>query len=111
MGRNSLLNVCSLDDKFKADPNKSDRTNDRNRALREERFVEITDAYEVLGDEKKRRVYDKFGPHGLKMLEKGQDPESSYGGYGGWGDAGGFPTFNKEDATKMFQEMVSSNHV
>lgn len=45
------------------------------------------------------------------MLEKGQDPEA-YGGYGGFGGtAGGFPTFNKEDATKMFQEMVSSTHV
>jgi len=32
----------------------------------EEKFVEISNAYEVLGDEEKRRKYDQFGEEGLK---------------------------------------------
>ena len=32
----------------------------------EEKFKDISEAYEVLSDEKKRSVYDKYGEEGLK---------------------------------------------
>ncbi len=44
--------------KFHPDKNKSPGA--------EEKFKEIAEAYEVLGDKKKRDVYDKYGEEGLK---------------------------------------------
>lgn len=40
----------------------------------EERFKEVSAAFAVLGDEKKRAVYDEFGPDGLR---EGFDPEAA----------------------------------
>ncbi len=57
----------------------------------EERFKEISAAFAVLGDEKKRALYDDFGPDGLR---EGFDPEAARnyqrwaGGFGG--GPGGF---------------------
>lgn len=47
------------------------------------RFVLIAEAYGVLGDEKKRKIYDKYGKKGLEVHEKGGDPRFSGGGGGG----------------------------
>lgn len=40
--------------------------NPTNKEQAEEKFKEIAEAYEVLSDEKKRKVYDQFGEEGLK---------------------------------------------
>src|SRR5690554_1199155 len=47
----------------------------------EEKFKEATEAYEVLGDEKKRQAYDQFGHAGV-------DGQAG-GGFGGGGFGGG----------------------
>ena len=51
------------------------------------KFKEINEAYEVLGDEKKRANYDQFGsaegPHGFGGFSGG---DADFGGFGGFSD-------------------------
>lgn len=56
----------------------------------EERFKEVSAAFEVLGDKKKRQLYDEFGPEGLRP---GFDPEAArqFRRYGGMGAGAGQP--------------------
>lgn len=60
----------------------------------EERFKEVTEAYEVLRDEKKRRVYDRYGAAGLKRGVAGSGRE--FGGFEGFGFADAFEVFMRE---------------
>jgi len=59
---------------------------DEDKEAAEEKFVQVSQAYSVLSDEEKRKVYDQYGKEGVEAMERGQDP--SMGGFGG---AGGFP--------------------
>lgn len=108
-------------DKFKPNPNYSDEKNEKLKTKHHDKFVKVSAAYDVLSDEKKRKVYDKYGQNGLDALEKGVDPEEAGFGGGGGGGSGGFGgfngfqgggghhgshhTFNGGDAFKMFEQM------
>ena len=83
----------------------------------EEKFKAIAEAYEILSDEKKRQIYDKFGHAGLEG--GGRPPSDSMGAFPGGGMAGfagpGGGTFvfrtsgngPSVDPMKLFAEMFA----
>ena len=48
-----------------------DKSNDSNREQNEQKFKEISNAYDVLKDKEKRNMYDRFGEEGLKNMGGG----------------------------------------
>jgi DnaJ-related protein SCJ1 len=55
-----------------------------------DKFVEITQAYEVLGDKEKRRRYDLYGEEGVKEQAGGSNPFDMFNNFFGFGDGGFF---------------------
>lgn len=61
----------------------------------EQKFKEVTEAYDILGDEKKRKLYDRYG---FTAFEEGFGAQNAYGGagtgygngFGGAGTTGGY---------------------
>lgn len=95
--------------------------NTNNREEAEAKFKQVSEAYDVLSDEKKKAIYDKYGEEGLKG---GVPPEGSGFGGGGFpgGAAGGFPggfsaggapggtySFSSGDASKLFEQFFGSS--
>lgn len=63
----------------------------------EEKYKEVQEAFETLGDEQKRAQYDQFGPAGANGGFGGQ------GGFGGYQQQGGFGDFS--DLGDIFSQM------
>ena len=52
-----------------------------------DKFKEIGEAYSVLGDESKRKMYDQYGS---AAFDQGAGGAGGFGGFGGFGDFSGF---------------------
>jgi DnaJ-class molecular chaperone len=72
--------------------------NIKNKEAAENKFKEIGEAYSVLSDEKKRRIYDQLGEEGLRGQASGGFTSENAGGSGGTH----FTFMNAEDIFRQF---------
>lgn len=83
--------------KYHPDANPGDKT-------AESKFKDVSEAYAILGDPKKKKIYDKYG---YEAFSSGMNPEeyakrmdeATKGGFGGFGTNGGFEGFTRSGGT------------
>ncbi|KNC81890.1 hypothetical protein SARC_05803 [Sphaeroforma arctica JP610] len=98
-----------------------DKQSAENREAATKKFQDISEAYDVLGDPKKREIFDMYGEEGLKggappPGESGGMPGgmpggfsfSSFGGRPGGGNGGGYQ-FSSQDANNIFAQFFGGN--
>ncbi|EKU20728.1 hypothetical protein NGA_0674600, partial [Nannochloropsis gaditana CCMP526] len=78
-----------------------DKVSPDKRSEAEKKFKSITEAYEVLSDPKKRKIYDTYGEEGVRASAGGVPPQGP-GGYGFPGGASRARGFNGGDGGTRF---------
>ncbi|MEI6529418.1 MAG: molecular chaperone DnaJ [Candidatus Falkowbacteria bacterium] len=66
----------------------------------EEKFKELNEAYQVIGNAEKRQRYDQFGAAAFNGANG--NGAGGYGGFGGFQNSGGFGNMNFEDLGDIF---------
>jgi len=79
--------------------------NPTNQAAAEEKFKEVTEAYEVLSDKQKREIYDSYGEEGLKEGVPSGGPGGMPGGFSFQSFGGGKGGFKPGDARNIFAQL------
>ncbi|ESL08929.1 DnaJ chaperone protein [Trypanosoma rangeli SC58] len=82
-----------------------------NREEAERRFKEVSEAYDVLSDESKKKIYDMYGEEGLKGGIPGAGGDGGAAGAGGrsGGPFGRSYTFSSGDAFNIFRSFFGSH--
>jgi len=82
-----------------------DRNNEANKEKAQEKFVEINEAYEVLSDDQKKKIYDQYGEEGLKAGMSGdQSSGFSNANFSSAGFGPGFHTYRASDPYSVFEQ-------
>jgi len=79
-----------------------DRNSDSDKETAKAKFVEINEAYEILSDEKKKKIYDQFGEEGLKAgISASDSPDRPA--------PAPFSSFRASDPFSVFEQFFSKS--